>query len=360
MSGAFQNAFLSHAALHPLLCPKDAVKFAFQSEFGAEHFVENKQTSLARLEAECAALPMCVSEPLIEPLGARFFRLNLAPALVAGASPCTINEMFVKTANAPKGTEEGYLQKLFKLNALCKAANLPIAGGALEAFLEEYRKNGLGSLHHSEVYREAYRPAYRVLDAKYAPFLEVFFRIDALLKQKERVDVAIDGRCGSGKTTLAGLLNGVYDCNVFHADDFFLQNFQRTKERLAEPGGNVDYERLKAEVTDRLGQSISFRPFDCSVGALGEEKTAPPKRLNIVEGSYSMHPKLEKKYDLAVFLDVEDNEQLGRIGARSGKAALKRFKSMWIPMENRYFEAFHIREHADVVIVTPAADKEGN
>lgn len=352
MSGAFQNAFLSHAALHPLLCPKDAVKFAFQSEFGAEHFVENKEASLAMLEHECAALPMRASEPLTEPLGAQFFRLNLAPALVAGASPFTINEMFTQTANAPQGTEEGYLHKLSELNALCKTAKLPIAGGALEAFLEEYQKK-LGALHHSEAYREAYRPAYRVLDAKYAPFLEVFFRIDALLKQKERVDVAIDGRCGSGKTTLAALLHGVYDCNVFHADDFFLQNFQRTKERLSEPGGNVDYERLKAEITDCLGQTIVFRPFDCSVGTLGEERTVPPKKLNIVEGSYSMHPKLEKQYDLTVFLDAEDDEQLRRIGARSGAAALERFKTMWIPMENRYFETFHVREHADVVIVSP-------
>lgn len=36
------------------------------------------------------------------------------------------------------------------------------------------------------------------------------------------------------------------------ADDFFLRPEQRTPERLAEPGGNLDRERMKSEVIDRL------------------------------------------------------------------------------------------------------------
>ena len=34
-------------------------------------------------------------------------------------------------------------------------------------------------------------------------------------------------------------------------DDYFLQPYQRTEERLAEPGGNVDYERFKEEIYDK-------------------------------------------------------------------------------------------------------------
>jgi uridine kinase len=46
--------------------------------------------------------------------------------------------------------------------------------------------------------------------------------IDRLLQQ-DRVIVAIDGKCTSGKTTLASRLAEIYDCNVFHMDDFFLR-----------------------------------------------------------------------------------------------------------------------------------------
>ena len=43
-----------------------------------------------------------------------------------------------------------------------------------------------------------------------------------LLCEKESVIVAIDGRCASGKTTLASLLGSTVDCNIVHADSFFL------------------------------------------------------------------------------------------------------------------------------------------
>ena len=53
-------------------------------------------------------------------------------------------------------------------------------------------------------------------------------QIDELLAAKNTVIVAIDGKCTSGKTTLASKLAEIYDCNVFHMDDFFLRPEQRT------------------------------------------------------------------------------------------------------------------------------------
>lgn len=40
--------------------------------------------------------------------------------------------------------------------------------------------------------------------------------INMLLEEKNFVIVAIDGKCTSGKTTLASKLAEIYDCNVFH------------------------------------------------------------------------------------------------------------------------------------------------
>ena len=73
-------------------------------------------------------------------------------------------------------------------------------------------------------------------------------RIDKLMDEKGCVVVGIDGSCTSGKSTLAGWLAEQYDCNVFHMDDYFLRPEQRTAERFAEPGGNVDRERFAEEV----------------------------------------------------------------------------------------------------------------
>lgn len=67
--------------------------------------------------------------------------------------------------------------------------------------------------------------------------------IDQLLAQKDRIIIAIDGKCTAGKTTLAAQLAKEYDCNLFHMDEFFLRPEQRTTVRYTEVGGNVDYER---------------------------------------------------------------------------------------------------------------------
>ena len=61
---------------------------------------------------------------------------------------------------------------------------------------------------------------------------------------------AVDGRCGSGKSTLSELAARRLHCPLFHMDDFFLPPELRTPQRYAQPGGNVHYERVEAELKD--------------------------------------------------------------------------------------------------------------
>ena len=172
----------------------------------------------------------------------------------------------------------------------------------------------------------------------------VKLQIDALMKEKDFIILAIDGKCTSGKTTLAAKLTECYDCNVFHMDDFFLRPEQRTPERFAEIGGNVDYERFREEVLLPLQKKLpfSYRPFDCSSFTLSAPVYVEPKRINIVEGSYSHHPYFGDPYDLKILLTVDEETQRQRILARPAFLH-RRFFEEWIPMENRYFDAL-IRE----------------
>ena len=171
-------------------------------------------------------------------------------------------------------------------------------------------------------------------------------RIDLLLAQKERIIIAIDGRCPAGKTTLSAALSEQYDCCVFHMDDFFLRPEQRTAERFAETGGNVDYERFQTEVLAPLkaGKAFSYRPYDCHSLRFKEPVTVQPKRLNIVEGTYSLHPYFGDPYDLKFMLDVEEATQRQRILQRPAFLH-QRFFEEWIPMENRYFASLKNTSH---------------
>lgn len=176
-------------------------------------------------------------------------------------------------------------------------------------------------------------------------------KIDALLAGKEQVVVAIDGSCTAGKTTLAGLLATKYDCCVIHMDDFFLRPEQRTAQRLAEPGGNVDYERFRKEVLENLrsGEPFSYRPYDCSTGKLKEPVKVQPKKLTIVEGTYAQHPYFGDAYDLRIFLQVSEQLRTQRILNRPAFLH-KRFFEEWIPMEQQYFKAFSIWEKSDLAL----------
>ena len=174
-------------------------------------------------------------------------------------------------------------------------------------------------------------------------------RIDALLEKQTFVTVAIDGRCASGKTTLAARLAELYECNVFHMDDFFLRPEQRTPARFAEPGGNVDYERFHEEVLIPLAarQPFTYRPFDCGTFTLAEPVSVSPKRLAIVEGTYSHHPHFGDPYDLKLLLTVDPATQRRRILRRPAHLHA-RFFDTWIPLEERYFQWLAARPAAEI------------
>lgn len=182
-------------------------------------------------------------------------------------------------------------------------------------------------------------------------FLPLFLKLDSMLQEKE-ILLAIDGGSAAGKTTLGKLLEQRYACNVFHMDDFFLRPMQRTKERLAEPGGNVDRERFYEEVLKRLVEKkeVTYRRYDCKTMSLLEPVTVAPTRLTVVEGAYSMHPLLSDCYDYSVFLEIDEETQKERIMKRNTPEMAERFFKEWILLEREYFKKLHVKERCDMVI----------
>ena len=176
--------------------------------------------------------------------------------------------------------------------------------------------------------------------------------IQRLLEKKGRLIVAIDGRCGSGKSTLAAALQEQYGYPVVHMDDFFLRPEQRTAERLATPGENVDHERFLAEVLSPLaaGEPVTYRPFSCKTMTLSDPMALPCAAVTVVEGSYACHPTLRDYYDLRVFLDVDGKTQMDRILRRSGPEKAEEFRRRWIPLEELYFSSLDVAAHCDLIL----------
>ena len=176
--------------------------------------------------------------------------------------------------------------------------------------------------------------------------------IETRAGQGGAVLAAIDGRCASGKSTLAQHLAERCGWSVIHMDDFFLRPEQRTPARYAAPGENVDHERFLSEVLLPLQQGTlrAYRRFDCGSLRLTDPVPFRPARVVLIEGSYSCHPALWEHYDLHVFLTVDPEEQLRRILARNGAAGAQAFRERWIPLEERYFSAFSVEERCEYVL----------
>lgn len=182
---------------------------------------------------------------------------------------------------------------------------------------------------------------------------KVIRKIQAIASEKGKCLVAIDGRCSSGKTTYGDFLAKHLNATLLHMDDFFLRPEQRTPERYAEPGGNVDRERFLEQILSVMDRNdtIMYQPFDCDVMKLGEVRYLPKTKIVIVEGCYSMHPDLIDYYDFRMFLHVNSEKQMNRIRKRNPDKA-EIFRSKWIPLEEKYFKTFRTAKYSDVFIDT--------
>jgi uridine kinase len=177
--------------------------------------------------------------------------------------------------------------------------------------------------------------------------------VEERLQDHKPLLVAVDGRCGSGKTTLGALLAQTFSGCVFHMDDFYLPPEQRAFDWESQTGGNMDFDRFSREVLAPVQEekTVLYRPFCCQTGMLQPGWEQPPTALTVVEGSYSLHPRLRPAYDVAIFLTCSPQTQRQRLQRREGER-FAAFSQRWIPLEERYFQQDSISETADLVLDT--------
>ena len=176
-------------------------------------------------------------------------------------------------------------------------------------------------------------------------------RIDEARKHMDRVLITIDGPCASGKTTLAKALAEALGAAVIHTDEYVVPHARKTPERLAVPGGNCDVERLTREVVApwKKGLPGKFRRYDCRPDRMLDPEDLPEGDVLILEGSYSNLPPIREYADLRIFVNRPWEIREERLCRRESEASLRRFREMWIPLENAYFEAYGLPDEGCIL-----------
>lgn len=162
-----RSILLDHAGRYPLMEPTDAVKLCYQNEFGGGHLIRDPQQFLDRLMEEYRKTPQSSSGILAEPIGNGLVRVHLHALDSSGYTPEDLASAFLRSAAEIQGDLNSFQKKLELLRDLAHRNQLPFSASALEAYLADYSQAGFPMVSHSEAYRRAYRPAYRVVKEAY-------------------------------------------------------------------------------------------------------------------------------------------------------------------------------------------------
>lgn len=350
------NLLKEHAQCYPAMEPRDAVKLLYQQTFGGGHLVTYEAACAEWIEKERAQAP-AVSQPF-ESIGGGLLRMHLGHPAIDALPSALLARIFCVSSAQPRDGMPAFLEKLDTLREAARQNFFAFSLETLDVYLQEYLAAGCPMVRHSEAFNRAYRPAYRVIDSRFAAVWPLLAPLWEKAQQNGRFTLALDGMAASGKSTAADLLQLLFGGSIVHLDDFFLPPKMRTAERLAAPGGNVHYERFCEEVVEplRRGESFVYRVFDCGRMAFnGTSDTIDPTGNIIIEGSYALHPAFgalpnepmgnagRYPIDHAAFLRVDPELQHKRILRRNGEAMLRMFETRWIPMENAYRAAWETR-----------------
>ena len=335
---------------HPSVQPQDVVKLCYQAAYGSEHLMSDYDGARKYLEEEYSAISGSNGE-LYEQISDKVCRVNLSAWKAEGLPVEWLFRMFAASCVTESDAEGEFGEYLQIAEQLLRSADVGFTMQEWKNYLDEYKKNGMHSVHHSERYHNWELPSYRIADIRFCRIIPVLLRAKDYLNGDKPCVISIDGRAASGKTTLADILQIILDADIIHMDDFFVPPELRTQERFITPGENVHHERFAEEVLPfiKRGKPFDYRIFDCGIMDYNGKRSVGNRLFRIVEGSYSCHPVFGAYADITVFSDVTADEQIRRIRNRNGEAMLKMFRERWIPMEEEYFTHYAVRGNAELI-----------
>ena len=150
---------VQHARLYPLMQAQDFAKLLFQRFMGPGHLVESYETALDGIRAE---RPSGENGVWLEDIGNGLCRCHMAGGRIK-MSDEELAERFFLSAGRFVPDKTGLAGALDCIPRLAQAGLLPLSPEDARRFLDEYTAAGCPMTRHSQVYRDAYRPMYRVI-----------------------------------------------------------------------------------------------------------------------------------------------------------------------------------------------------
>jgi len=153
-------------ARYPAAQPDDLYKLLYQGVLGPEHLITSPEDFALRLRAEYETLLPDSAGPLWEPVrpDRSLGRLHLRPFKARHGDLEWLIALCLRTAERTWGTAAELRSAWATFVALCRAGRWEsLALAQVQALHDRLEAQGYPPLHHSAIYRQAYRPAYRLV-----------------------------------------------------------------------------------------------------------------------------------------------------------------------------------------------------
>jgi para-aminobenzoate synthetase len=155
-------------------------------------------------------------------------------------------------------------------------------------------------------------------------------------KNEAPLIIALDGKSGSGKSTIADALHRHLDSAKLPLDDFFsatIPDREWDAFSIEERRSRVfEWDRFIHECLEplRKGRTATWRAFDFESGPEqdgtyrleSEEKRLDTAPIVLVDGAYSSAPELLEYIDVTVLVKAPKDERLDRLKKRDGVGLL--------------------------------------
>lgn len=154
----------------------------------------------------------------------------------------------------------------------------------------------------------------------------------------ERAVVLIDGRSGTGKTTLGNALASELGAQVVHLDDVY-------------PGWDGLLAASEAVVRDILGEPSGYRRWDWTTSEPDGWAGIDPRLPVVIEGCGALSRASARCASLRVWLEADDDLRWRRAIGRDGETFARQWER-WAAQEAVFIAAEDPAGLADVVVRT--------
>jgi uridine kinase len=169
--------------------------------------------------------------------------------------------------------------------------------------------------------------------------------------------VALDGRSGTGKSTLALGVADLLDAGVIKGDDFYAGGSAEYWDAMTadeKVRHVIDWRRQRPVLESlRDGARATWHPYDWLADNGGLSDTVlscEPNAVVILDGAYSARPELADLFSLRVLLQAEEEVRRTRLLEREGEQYRADWEARWHVAELHYFGTVMPPEAFDLVL----------